>query len=94
MFEQLFVIWFDEKCFKAREYYYKVRNKMKFVNPDTRQSKIKDASKRLKTLIKDTKKAYYKKLHNKLHNLQLSRIQYKDEEEEVVCDTDYSPGYI
>ena len=61
--------WFDVKCFKARENYHRVRNKMKFVNPETRNDKIKSASKRLKETITHTKKLYYKRLHNKLRIL-------------------------
>ena len=45
-------------------------------------------------LIPLLKSRLWAKSHNKLHNSQLSRIQYKAEEEEVVCDTDYTPGYI
>ena len=43
--------WFDEQCFKIRENYYRVRNKMKFINPEVRNEKIRAASKKLKDTI-------------------------------------------
>ena len=47
--------WYDNECAKARSEYYRVRNKIKFVNPTERNSKICAASKRLKEIIKKKK---------------------------------------
>ena len=47
--------WFDNECRNTRENYYRVRNKLKFSDPMVREEKIKSASKRLKSLIKQKK---------------------------------------
>ena len=61
--------WFDFECKSARNEYYKVKNKMKFINPNERQAKIQRASKRFKNIIKDKKKMYFDNLHKRLRVL-------------------------
>ena len=57
--------WFNNECLKARDNYYKVKNKLKFISQNDRQSKVKAASKRFKDTIKKTKDDYFKQLHKK-----------------------------
>ena len=66
--------WFNESCFRSRENYYRVRNKMKFINPEARSERIKAASKKLKDTIKNTKKLYFKRLLKRLLELSQQTI--------------------
>ena len=61
--------WFDRECFNAREDYYKVKSRLKFVRSDERQSKVNAASKKFKNMIKMKKKTYLDNLHKKLRTL-------------------------
>ena len=61
--------WYDTECAKARSQYYKVRSKIKFVNPVERHTQISAASKRLKEIVKKKKSEYFKSFHKKLRVL-------------------------
>ena len=61
--------WFDGECRYARSDYYRVRNKLKFICPLERVTKIRLASKRYKNILKKKKAEYFKALHKKLRNL-------------------------
>ena len=61
--------WFDHDCRKARDEYYRVKSKLKFINSEERLSKTKLASKKFKNLIKLKKKSYLDDLHKKLRVL-------------------------
>ena len=62
-------LWYDFECGKARSEYYRVRKKIKFVNPTERKAKICAASKRLKEIVKKKKSEYFKSFHKKLRVL-------------------------
>ena len=51
--------WFDSECKKARSDYYKVKNKLKFIDSSERQTKIQKASKHFKNMIKLKKNQYF-----------------------------------
>ena len=61
--------WFDLECRSARNEYYKVKNKIKFISPSERQSKIQKASKHFKNMLKEKKKIYFESLHKRLRVL-------------------------
>ena len=67
--------WFDNECKFNRDHYYRVKNKYKFINPNLREEKIKDASKKFKAIIKQKKKEYFKKLHNKIRVFKSNNVK-------------------
>ena len=57
--------WFDYECKKARDIYYRVRNKMKFFNSKDWEEKLNKASKCLKTITSKKKSEYFDIVHKK-----------------------------
>ena len=58
--------WFDRECRDARDEYYRVKSRLKFIDSNDCQSKVKLASKKFKNMIKTKKKSFLDNLHKKL----------------------------